>query len=97
MPILEVHACWPPKYVYGHLDLIVNVEVEGNAKTKLCTKMPISEVHACWPPKYVYGLLDLSVNVEVKGNAKTKIFSLFMDWIGDDMSQIKLIEYQTMH
>ena len=59
--------------------------------------MPISEVHACWPPKYVYGLLDLSVNVEVKWNAKTKIFSLFMDWIGDDMSQIKLIEYQTMH
>ena len=37
------------------------------------------------------------MNVEVKGNAKTKIFSLFMDWIGDDMSQIKLIEYQTMH
>ena len=59
--------------------------------------MPISEVHACWPPKYVYGLLDLSVNVEVKWNAKTKIFSLFMDWIGDDMSLIKLIEYQTMH
>ena len=59
--------------------------------------MPISEVHVCWPPKYVYGLLDLSVNVEVKGNAKTKIFSLFMDWIGDDMSQIKLIEYQIMH
>ena len=59
--------------------------------------MPISQVHACRPPKYVYGLLDLSVNVEVKGNAKTKIFSLFMDWIGDDMSQIKLIEYQTMH
>ena len=28
---------------------------------------------------------------------KSKIFSLFMDWIGDDMSQIKLIEYQTMH
>ena len=59
--------------------------------------MSVSEVLACWPPKYVYGLLDLSVNVEVKGNAKTKIFSLFMDWIGDDMSQIKLIEYQTMH
>ena len=39
----------------------------------------------------------LIVNVEVKGNAKTKIFSLFMDWIGDDMSQVKLIEYQTMH
>ena len=37
------------------------------------------------------------MNVEVKGNAKTKIFSLFMDWIGDDMSQIKLIKYQTMH
>ena len=37
------------------------------------------------------------MNVEVKGNAKTKIFSLFMDWIGDDMSQVKLIEYQTMH
>ena len=37
------------------------------------------------------------MNVEVKGNAKTKIFSLFMDWIGDDMSQIKLIEYKTMH
>ena len=33
----------------------------------------------------------------VKGNAKTKIFSLFMDWIGDDMSQLKLIEYQSMH
>ena len=59
--------------------------------------MSISEVHASWPPKYVYGLLDFSVNVEVKGNAKTKIFSLFMDWIGDDMSQIKLIEYQTTH
>ena len=37
------------------------------------------------------------MNVEVKGNAKTKIFNLFMDWIGDDMSQIKVIEYQTMH
>ena len=45
----------------------------------------------------MYGHLDLSVNVEVKGNAKTKIFSLFMDWIGYDMSQIKLIKYQTMH
>ena len=45
----------------------------------------------------MYRLLDLSVNLEVKWNAKTKIFSLFMDWIGDDMSQIKLIEYQTMH
>ena len=30
-------------------------------------------------------------------NAKTKIFSSFMDWIGDDMSQIKLIEYQPIH
>ena len=59
--------------------------------------MPILEVHACWPPKYVYGLLDLSVNVEMKGNAKTKLFSLFMDWIGDGISQIKLTEYQTMH
>ena len=37
------------------------------------------------------------MNVEVKGNAKTKIFSLFLDWIGDDMSLIKVIEYQTMH
>ena len=37
------------------------------------------------------------MNVEVKGNAKTKIFSLFMHWIGDDMSLIKLIEYQIMH
>ena len=37
------------------------------------------------------------MNVEVKGNAKTKIFSSFMDWIGDDMSQIKLIEYQTVY
>ena len=37
------------------------------------------------------------MNIEVKGNAKTKIFSLFMNWIGDDMSQIKLIEYQTVH
>ena len=37
------------------------------------------------------------MNVEVKGNAKAKIFSLFMDWIGDGMSQTKLTEYQTMH
>ena len=29
MPISEVHACWPPKYVYGLLDLSVNVEVKG--------------------------------------------------------------------
>ena len=35
MPIPEVHACWPPKYVYGVLDLSVNVEVEGNAKTMI--------------------------------------------------------------
>ena len=35
----------------------------------------------------------MNVEVEVKGNAKTKIFSLFRDWIGDDMSLIKLIEY----
>ena len=42
----------------------------------------------------------LIVNVEVEGNAKTKIFSSWIglvDWIGDDMSQLKLIEYQTMH
>ena len=40
------------------------------------------------------------MNVEVKGNAKTKIFSSWIglvDWIGDEMSQLKLIEYQTMH
>ena len=44
-----------------------------------------------------YKISVLIVNVEVKGNAKTKIISFFMDWIGDDMRQIKLIEYQTMH
>ena len=40
------------------------------------------------------------MNVEVKGNAKTRIFSSWIglvDWIGDEMSQLKLIEYQTMH
>ena len=37
------------------------------------------------------------VNVEVEGNAKIKIFSWFMDWIGDGMTQTKLTEYQTMH
>ena len=42
-------------------------------------------------------ILVLIVNVEVEGNAKSKIFSLFMDWIGDGMSQTKLTEYQTMH
>ena len=35
MPILQVHACWPPKYVYGLRDLSVNVEVKGNANTKI--------------------------------------------------------------
>ena len=39
----------------------------------------------------------MNVEGEVEGNAKTKIFSLFMDWIGDGMSQTKLTEYQTMH
>ena len=37
------------------------------------------------------------MNLEVEGNAKTKIFNLFLDWIGDGMSQTKLTEYQTMH
>ena len=37
------------------------------------------------------------MNVEVKGNAKTKSRFLVCSWIGDDLSQIKLTEYQTMH
>ena len=49
--------------------------------------MLISEVHACWPPKYGYGLLDLSVDHECR----------VCSWIGDDMNQIKLTEYQTMY
>ena len=39
----------------------------------------------------------MNIEEEVEGNAKTKIFSLFIDWIGDGMSQTKLTEYQTMH
>ena len=29
MPIPEVHACWPHKYVYGVLDLSVDHECGG--------------------------------------------------------------------
>ena len=29
MPIPEVHACWPPKYGYGLLDLSVDHECRG--------------------------------------------------------------------
>ena len=29
MPTPEVHACWPPKYVYGVLDLSVDHECGG--------------------------------------------------------------------
>ena len=31
----------------------------------------------------------MNIEGEVEGNAKTKIFSLFMDWIGDGMSQTR--------
>ena len=34
MPIPEVHACWPPKYVYGIVDLSVDHEC-GGEKTKI--------------------------------------------------------------
>ena len=61
--------------------------------------MSISEVHACWPPKYVMDFLTsvLIVNVAVKGNAKIKQRFSVRSWIGDNMSQIKLTEYHTMH
>ena len=39
----------------------------------------------------------MNIEEEVEGIAKTKIFSLFIDWIGDGMSQTKLTEYQSMH
>ena len=29
MPISEVHTCWPPKYMYGLLDLSVDHECRG--------------------------------------------------------------------
>ena len=29
MPISEVHACWPPKYVYGLFDLSIEHECGG--------------------------------------------------------------------
>ena len=35
MPISEVHACWPPKFVYGLLDLSVDHERRRNANTKI--------------------------------------------------------------
>ena len=46
--------------------------------------MAVLEVHACCPPKNVYGLPDLSDDRERRGE-------------NDDISQIKLTKYQTMH
>ena len=74
MAVSEVHACCPLKYVYGLLDLSVDLERKMLKPSQLklteyqtMHHMPISVVHACCPPKYLYGLLDLSVDHESRG------------------------------
>ena len=47
----------------------MNVEVEGNTKTKIFSLFMLTEYNnaPCWPPKFLYGLLDLSVDRERTG------------------------------